>query len=88
MGEVPDTGMTSGSDDGAPGERLADPPLSDADGRLLRELRSAGPPVVEAREDRPGTAGAVEDDRALPSTGSASGPGPLDPVFREPGADA
>ena len=83
MSEVPDTAMMSGSDDGQPGERLADPPLTAADDRVLQELRRTGPPVVEAREDRPDTAEAVHDDTALPPT-APSGPGPLEPVFRQP----
>jgi hypothetical protein len=89
MSEVPDTGMGTGSEAGEAGERLADLPLSDDDGRLLQELRRSGPPVVEAREDRPLTAGAVEQDRALPPSGAPAGPGRLDPVFQEPpGSDA
>lgn len=83
MSEVPDTAMMSGSDDGEPGERRADLPLSDADGRLLEELRRPAPPVVEAREDSPRTAGAVRDDSTVPPAGP-TGPDPLDPVFREP----
>jgi hypothetical protein len=83
MSEVPDTAMTSGSDDGQPGERLADPPLTAADDRVLQELRRTGPPVVEAREDRPETAVAVEADSTLPPA-APSGPGPLEPVFRQP----
>lgn len=80
----PDTAMMSGSDDGEPGERLAEPPLTDAEARLLDELSRHDPPVVTAREDSAQTASAVEDDSALPVGGAAGQPDPLDPVFLEP----
>ena len=83
MSELPGTAAAGGSDDGDAGGRRVEPQLSEDDGRLLRELRRAGPPVVEAREDRPLTAAAVEDDRPVPAPG---GPGRLDVVFQEPPA--
>jgi len=81
---VPDTAMMSGSDEGEPGERLADPPLTSEDVEVLDALRHADPPVVDAREDTAAAARAASDDSVLPTDGATTGADPLDPVFREP----
>ena len=84
---LPDTAMMSGSDDGEPGERLADPPLSDDDRAVLDALATHDAPVVEAVEDSGAASTAAEDDSPLPGVAASRGPDPLDPVFREPPPD-
>ena len=55
--------MATGNDDGTPGER-APVDLDDAERRELDAMRESNAPdvVVEAEEDDPGYARAVDDD--------------------------
>jgi hypothetical protein len=65
---VPDTAMASGSDSGAPGDRLTGPPLDPAERALLERLQdgSDAPDVVQnAPEDSAAAVRAVEDDTVL-----------------------
>jgi hypothetical protein len=78
-------GMDTGSERGAPGEHLPEPPLTEDEQRLLEELRRPveGEPVV-AVEDSPEAVEAVEDDSPLPAPGDEP-PDPDIPRFRAPG---
>jgi hypothetical protein len=77
--------MATGSDAGAPGEHLPEPPLDEDEQRLLVELNQTdNAPALEAVEDSPAVVSAVEDDSPLPSAGGA----PDDPdtaQFERPG---
>jgi hypothetical protein len=78
-------GMDSGSDRGAPGEHLPDPPLSEDEQRMLGELRRrADAAPIEAIEDSPEAIEAVEDDTPLPADGDR-GDDPDTTRFRAPG---
>ncbi|MEP6851323.1 MAG: hypothetical protein ABJA87_01445 [bacterium] len=61
-------GMATGSDTGAPGEHLPEPPLGDDERRLLSALQepNSTEPLV-AVEDSPRMVNAAEDDAPLPS---------------------
>ena len=88
MTEHPDDqwgGMDTGSERGAPGEHLPEPPLTEDEQRLLEELRRPveGEPVV-AVEDSPEAVEAVEDDSPLRAPGGEP-PDPDIPRFRGPG---
>ena len=78
-------GMATGSDAGAPGEHLPEPPLDEDEQRLLAELNQPDDsPGLEAVEDSPDMISAVEDDAPLPGAGGA----PDDPdtaQFERPG---
>jgi hypothetical protein len=64
------TGMQTGSEAGAPGDHLPDPPLSTDEEALLDELlQPAEGDPVEAVEDTPAMEQAVEDDSPLPAAG-------------------
>ena len=60
-------GMETGSDAGAPGDHLPDPPLTDDEQALLDELKRPveGEPIV-AVEDSAQAVEAAEDDGPLP----------------------
>lgn len=63
-------GMATGSDAGAPGEHLPEPPLTDDERGLLDELkRPVDGDEVAAVEDSPEMVRAVEDDSPLPAPG-------------------
>lgn len=83
-GALPDTAMMSGSDEGGPGERLPDPPLTDDERAMLQALATHDQPVVDAVEDSVAAADAAQDDTPLPGTPTRRGDDPLDPVFRQP----
>jgi hypothetical protein len=78
-------GMDTGSERGAPGEHLPEPPLTEDEQRLLEELQRPveGEPVA-AVEDSPEAVEAVEDDAPLPAPGGEP-PDPETPRFRAPG---
>jgi hypothetical protein len=81
-------GMGTGSERGAPGEHLPEPPLTEDEQRLLEELRrpAEGEPIVAA-EDSPEVIEAVEDDTPLHADGLVA-PAEDDPEtahFRAPG---
>ena len=66
--DLPDTGMASGSDAGAPGERLGGGDLRPDEQRLLAELqRDAG----GERPDNEAELRAAEDEVPLPGEGGA-----------------
>jgi hypothetical protein len=77
-------GMETGSDAGAPGDHLPEPPLTSDERELLADLRTpaAGEPV-EAVEDSPEMTQAVEDDSPLPAAGGDAGD-PDSPRFQPP----
>jgi hypothetical protein len=86
MGEPEEdlTGMQTGSEAGAPGDHLPDPPLTPDERQLLEELQQPadGEPIT-AVEDTPAMEQAVEDDSPLPAEGGA--PNDLDtPRFEPP----
>jgi hypothetical protein len=78
------TGMQTGSEAGAPGEHLPEPPLSPDEQRLLADLQrpAEGKPIT-AVEDTPAMAQAVEDDSPLPAAGGDT-EDPDNPVFAPP----
>jgi hypothetical protein len=97
--ELPDSGMMTGSDEGAPGERLPSGPLDADDEATLRALQeSDGDATSAAVEESEAAVRAVEDDAPLPPAGGAGGsngsggsggsdetdPDPDTPVFVEP----
>jgi hypothetical protein len=85
MADEPFTGMDTGSESGAPGEHLPDPPLSADEQRLLADLRQPGPGrPVEAVEDSPAAVEAAEDDAPLPAEGGDQGDADA-AHFRAPG---
>lgn len=60
------TGMQTGSDAGAPGDHLPDPPLTPDERAMLEELkRPADGDPITAVEDSPQMIEAVEDDGPL-----------------------
>jgi hypothetical protein len=68
--EIRTAGMATGSDAGAPGEHLPEPPLDAAEQRLLAQFeRPDDRPSLPAVEDSASMIGAVEDDGPLPATG-------------------
>ena len=72
--EVPDTAMATGNDEGEPGERRDDGPLSPDEQRLLEQLEAPDDAAATpALEDAPATAAAVADDAPLPAAGSDPG---------------
>jgi hypothetical protein len=79
MTEHPDDdwgGMDTGSERGAPGEHLPEPPLTEDEQRLLEELqRPVEGQAVTAVEDSPAAVEAVEDDSPLPVGGGAPADG-------------
>ena len=63
-------GMATGSDAGAPGDHLPEPPLEPDEQQLLADLREPAPgQPLDAVEDSPAMLGAVEDDGPLPASG-------------------
>lgn len=80
---VSQTAMVSGSDDGEPGEHLAEPPLQQDERELLDQLARPGRPVVHPAEDSAAATAAAEDDSALPVETPEQAPDPLTPQFRE-----
>src|SRR5512144_1701277 len=71
-GEEPDVeetrGMASGSDAGAPGERVEPEPLGADEQAILADLRARRPHVVDrAVEEAPRAAAAADDDAPLPA---------------------
>jgi hypothetical protein len=63
-------GMATGSDAGAPGDHLPEPPLDEDEQALLAELeRPAEGTPVDAVEDGPAMVQAAEDDSPLPAAG-------------------
>jgi hypothetical protein len=64
------TGMETGSEAGAPGDHLPDPPLTPDERELLENLRrpADGEPIT-AVEDTPAMEQAAEDDSPLPAAG-------------------
>ena len=75
--EVPDTAMATGNDEGEPGERQDDGPLTPDEQRLLEQLETPDEaPAAPAVEDTPEAAAAVADDAPLPA--AASDPGEQD----------
>jgi hypothetical protein len=84
-GVTPDTAMMSGSDDGEPGEHLAEPPLTSDEMALLENLQHGEPRVVTAVEDSPMTVTAVQDETAIPLPASTQQQEDgLAPPFEEP----
>src|SRR4051794_28812000 len=83
-GELPETAMMSGSDEGQPSEHLAHLPLDESDEAVLEALRQTGETAATAVEDSPAVAGAAEDDSPLPVDEPVTRQDPLDPLFREP----
>lgn len=78
------TGMQTGSDAGAPGEHLPDPPLTPEEQRLLADLRRPGETEpITAVEDTPAMEQAVEGDSPLPAPGGDRDD-PDSPVFEPP----
>ncbi|RBY86829.1 hypothetical protein [Blastococcus sp. TF02A-26] len=80
--DLPDTGMASGSDAGAPGERLGRGDLRPDEQRLLEELQR------DATGDRPDNEAevrAAQDEVPLPAEGGAQDDG-LEADFTAPGA--
>ena len=87
-------GMATGSDAGAPGDHLPDPPLAEDERALLDALQQPadGDPVI-AVEDSPQMVRAAEDDSPLPPSVTGSGPDgeaesdddPETPRFEAPG---
>jgi hypothetical protein len=76
--------MATGSDAGAPGEHLPEPPLRDDERALLAELRQTGPgDPITAVEDSPEMVRAAEDDSPL-ATDLAPGPDEDTPRFEPP----
>jgi hypothetical protein len=64
--EEPVAGMATGSDAGAPGEHLPEPPLTEDEQRLLEAFeRPAEGEPIEALEDSPEAAEAADDDAPL-----------------------
>jgi hypothetical protein len=84
-GELPDTAMMSGSDEGEPGEHLAHPPLDESDEAVLEALLEPGNSTGSAAEDSPQVVAAAEDDAPLPVEQPVTSDDPLDAQFREPG---
>ena len=78
--ELPDSGMASGSDAGAPGERLSGGDLSPDEQRLLEELQrdADGPGRGSDAELR-----AAADEVPLPAEGGVQGDG-LEADFSAP----
>lgn len=63
----PYAGMATGSDAGAPGDHLPDPPLTADEQAMLEALEQPlDVPPIEAVEDSPEMVSAVEDDSPLP----------------------
>jgi hypothetical protein len=82
--DLPDTGMASGSDAGAPGERLGGGDLSPDEQRLLADLqRDAG---GSDRPDNESELRAAEDEVPLPAEGGPQRDG-LDAEFSAPEPD-
>ena len=81
-GELPDSGMASGSDAGEPGEHLGPADLLPDEQRLLSELERDAP-AAPADDDVQVTE-AAEDETPLPAEGGAQDDG-LDPQFSDPG---
>ena len=67
--DLPDTGMASGSDAGAPGERLGGGDLSPDEQRLLADLQSGA--AGSDRPDNEAELRAAEDEVPLPGEGGA-----------------
>jgi hypothetical protein len=78
-------GMETGSEHGAPGEHLPEPPLTDEERGLLDELRrpAAGTPLT-AVEDSPAAVESAEADTPLPADGGDADY-PDSARFRAPG---
>ena len=82
---VPDSAMSTGSEEGAPGTHLAEPPLTAQEQELLGRLREHDPPVVEPVEGLPAVPVAADDDTVLPAgPGSSGGGDSLTPQFSAP----
>ena len=80
-GDLPDSGMASGSDAGVPGEHLGSGELRPDEERLLAELErgaDADPPAGTDAELR-----AAEDEAPLPAEGGPQGDG-LEAGFSDP----
>jgi hypothetical protein len=64
------TGMQTGSEAGAPGYHLPDPPLTPDEQQILSDLQRPGEgEPITAVEDSPAMEQAVEDDSPLPAEG-------------------
>jgi hypothetical protein len=81
-GDLPDTGMMTGSEGGDPGDRPGDDlPLTESEKALLESLVSGSHQSVAASDD---TARAASDDTALPVRQPVRNDDPINPTFREP----
>src|SRR5690349_7113132 len=81
---VPDSAMDTGSDDGEPGDRPAEGPLTDDERALLDQLTQHGGAdvVTQADEDSPAFARAVAQGTVVPDREVARGePDPDTPRF-------
>lgn len=84
-GPVPDTGMATGSEDGAPGELVDDAPLRPDEEAVLAQLRRADGPAAAVVEDSPEAERAVQDESVLPiASADRAAPDPRRPEFRAP----
>ena len=73
---TPDTAMATGSDDGEPGERPDDGPLTADERRLLETLEAPDDtPATPAVEDSPEAAAAAAADAPLPGAGAGEDSG-------------
>ena len=79
--DLPDSGMASGSDAGAPGERLGGGDLRPDEQRLLAELQAGA--EGSDRPDNEAELRAAEDEVPLPGEGGAQGDG-LEADFSAP----
>ena len=79
--DLPDSGMASGSDAGAPGERLGGGDLRPDEERLLAELQRGVDP--SERPDNQAELRAAEDEVPLPAEGGAQDDG-LEADFSAP----
>jgi hypothetical protein len=81
-GDLPDTGMMTGSEGGDPGDRPGDDlPLTESEKALLASLVSGSHSSAEASDE---TARAASDDTALPVPEPVHNDDPVNPMFREP----
>jgi hypothetical protein len=81
-GDLPDTGMMTGSEGGDPGDRDGeDLPLTESEKELLANLVSGSHPSVESSDE---TARAASDDTVLPQRPPVRNDDPINPTFREP----
>jgi hypothetical protein len=81
----PDTAMASGSEAGEPGEHGHTPRPEDREALEDLEREQPQSPPMDAAEDSPAAAQAVEDDSVLPGEARDGDEDPLAPEFRDPG---